>query len=121
MDTPLKRHHPNLSQGRWQAMSLAEQMANIGSEVSRALTWREKGNLSMSGKALERALELIDLTSSVRLGLGRQKEIRRVRETLVDYFLYENRYYSSPKDFRQYFDSFALWLANHKRTIGPIT
>jgi hypothetical protein len=40
---------------------LIEQLANIGSEVERALNWRDKGNLIYSQRALEGALELIGL------------------------------------------------------------
>lgn len=31
--------HKELAKDRWAKMSLCEQMANIGSEVSRALNW----------------------------------------------------------------------------------
>jgi hypothetical protein len=34
--------HKELAAGRWQQMSLVEQMANVGSEVGRALNWRAK-------------------------------------------------------------------------------
>jgi len=37
--------HAGLAAGRWAEMSLAEQMLNIGSEVSRANRWKSKGNL----------------------------------------------------------------------------
>ena len=53
--------HKDLAAGRWEQLSLVEQMANIGSEVERALNWRKKGNLDYSLKACERALELFDL------------------------------------------------------------
>jgi len=42
-------------------LTLCEQMANIGSEVSRALKWMEKGNPEYSRKAAARALELLEL------------------------------------------------------------
>jgi hypothetical protein len=35
--------HKKLTGGRWAEMPLAEQMANVGSEVSRALNWKKKG------------------------------------------------------------------------------
>ena len=34
--------HQSLASGRWQQLSFVEQMANIGSEVERALSWKEK-------------------------------------------------------------------------------
>ncbi len=47
--------HRGLAGGRWQTLSFVEQMSHIGSEVERALNWREKGNPEYSRKALERA------------------------------------------------------------------
>jgi hypothetical protein len=37
-------------------------MANTGSEVERALSWKQRGNAEFSTRAIERALELLDLT-----------------------------------------------------------
>ena len=37
--------HTELAAGRWATMTLAEQMLNIGSEVSRANRWKSKGNM----------------------------------------------------------------------------
>ena len=54
--------HKDLAAGRWSQLSFLEQMANIGSEVERALNWRIKNNVDYAQKAFERALELIDLT-----------------------------------------------------------
>lgn len=36
--------HKDLAEGRWAKMPLAEQMPNIGSEISRANRWKGKGN-----------------------------------------------------------------------------
>jgi hypothetical protein len=32
--------HPSLAAGRWRTFSLMEQLAHVGSEVERALNWR---------------------------------------------------------------------------------
>ena len=60
----MRFQHKELSQGKWQKMSLIEQMANIGSEVERAINWKNKNDKEYSRMAFERALELIDLTIS---------------------------------------------------------
>ena len=65
-------------------MALVEQMANIGSEVSRALNWRQKNNTAYSAQAAERALELLDLSLDSVKGFSRLKEFARVREAVVD-------------------------------------
>lgn len=56
--------HKELSRGKWKKLSLIEQMANIGSEVERAISWKNKNSKEYSAMAFERALELIDLTLS---------------------------------------------------------
>jgi len=76
--------HESLASGRWRNLSLIEQLANIGSEVERALNWRAKGNLNYSQRALERALELISLTIEDPRHRRRLKEITRLREAILD-------------------------------------
>jgi len=98
--------HKDLAAGRWAKMPLCAQIANVGSEVSRALNWREKGNDDFSQKALERALELLDLTISSVKTYPRLKELVRVREGLVDFFCGENLFCSSEILWRKYFDHF---------------
>jgi len=98
--------HKGLAAGRWSQMSLCEQMANIGSEVSRALNWRQKNKIDFSQKAAERALELIDMSlASVKL-FPRIKEFTRLREAIVDYFYGSNQFSSSESLWRNYFDHF---------------
>ena len=75
--------HKELAAGRWQKFSFAEQMANIGSEVGRAISWKKKGNELYSGQAFERALELIDLTLANTRNFPKLKELARTREALV--------------------------------------
>ncbi|OGD10823.1 MAG: hypothetical protein A2Y86_03530 [Candidatus Aminicenantes bacterium RBG_13_62_12] len=98
--------HQSLASGRWRSLSLIEQLANIGSEVERALNWRDKGNPIYSQRALERALELIGLTVEDPRHRARLKEITRLREAILDYFLGENLYQSSSALWRKYFYAF---------------
>ena len=98
--------HRDLAGGRWERMSFLGQMANIGSEVERALNWQAKHDTEHSQKAFERALELTDLTLNGRLGGSRLKEVARVREALVDYFSGANEFGSTEKSWRRYFFNF---------------
>ena len=100
--------HRELSQGRWKKLSFFEQMANIGSEVERAINWKNKDNEEYSQLAFERALELIDLTIADKKNLKRLREITRVRENLADYFVCGNNYSSSERNWKNYFYSFAI-------------
>ncbi len=58
----MKFLHKNLAEGRWFELSFIEQMANIGSEVERAILHRNKGDKENMFNAIERALELLYLT-----------------------------------------------------------
>ena len=100
--------HKELAAGRWYTFSLAEQMANIGSEVERAINWRAKKNEAYSEKAFYRALELFDLTLDDSRHKGRLKEIARAREVVADYLAYGNEYQSSEQSLRNYFLQFTF-------------
>ena len=89
----MKHQHKQLANGRWFNLSFMEQMANIGSEVERTISWRNKNNSEYSSLAFERALELLDLTVEDANNVqsrSRLKELLRLREVLVDYFLFSN-------------------------------
>lgn len=98
--------HKTLAGGKWGQMSLSEQMANIGSEVSRALNWKKKGRTVFCQNAASRALELIDLSMDSCKTFPSLKEFARLREALVDYFFGLNLFSSSEELWRRYFDRF---------------
>jgi hypothetical protein len=95
--------HKELAAGRWKQLPFLEQMANIGSEVERALNWKAKQNFDYSQKAFERALELIDLTLDNVTGRARLKELARLREVIVDFFYGSNQFQSTEISWRKYF------------------
>ena len=97
--------HKDLASGRWQKFSLLEQMANIGAEVGRAINWKNR-NEENSKMAFERGLELLDLTIIDPKNKKRLKELLRVRETLADYFYFDNIYGSSDEKWNNYFYAF---------------
>jgi hypothetical protein len=102
--------HRDLGAGRWWTLSLAEQMGNIGSEISRASRWAAT-NPETSRAALYRALELLDLTLDDprhRASRARLREIARAREVVVDFFAGSNEYGSTGPSLQKYFDAFAL-------------
>ena len=73
--------HKELANGRWRELTFIGQMANIGSEVERGILIKSK-NKEYCVKAVERALELLDLTIDDGKNNGRLKELTRLRETL---------------------------------------
>lgn len=108
MDNKMNSQHKDLAAGRWQSLSLMAQLGNAGSEVERALKWKEKGYEEYSRLAFDRALELIDLTIADPKNRKRLKEITRTRELLVDYFFADNEHHSTAQSWRNYFLAYAV-------------
>lgn len=105
--------HSEAAAGRWWQLSLCEQLGNVGSEVSRALRWRSR-NRRIARGAIERALELMDLTLAdprYRSSVTRLRELARTREVLVDFLLGSNEYRSTAESLSRYFDAYALAAA----------
>jgi len=102
-------YHKDLSTGRWFELTFLEQMANIGSEVLRAISWKNR-NPQISRRAMERALELLELTiedEKNKSRASRLKELTRLREVLIDCYYLENKFCSTEKAWEKYFNSFA--------------
>ena len=102
----MNSQHRDLAAGRWSQLKFIEQMANIGSEVERALNWQAKHNVDYTQKAYERALELVDLTLDCAISATRLRELTRVREAIVDYFSGSNQFMSTESSWRKYFSGF---------------
>jgi len=99
--------HKELAEGGWQRFTLAEQIGNVGSEVSRAIRARGKDEALYQG-ALVRAFELFDLTLADSRWQGRLREVARAREVFADAILGGNEYKSTLEDILRYCDAFAL-------------
>lgn len=103
--------HKELASGKWRELSLSEQLANIGSEVNRASKWQGKDE-NIFWSAVERALELFDLTLQDPRWKGRLREIARAREVFCDAVTGGREYKSTLKDLEKYFFHFAF-LSRH--------
>ncbi len=106
--------HRSPTQERWGKFSFSEQMANVGSEVERALSWRTKNNSVYSQKAAERTLELLDLTLGAARGLPRLREVARAREVFVDDLIGTNQHQSTEASWKKYFLSFACIVRKNR-------
>ncbi len=103
--------HTTLENGRWAELTLAQQMANIGSETSRVLKALDAGKESRADSAFRRAQELIDLT----IKYGRSdtpshrgallEELCRFRELFCAAYLSKNL--SELAAMNKYLDQFA--------------
>ena len=100
--------HQDLASGRWQTMTLTEQLANVGSEFERAWSWRMKDRNSLSENAFDRMSELLELTvSDPRWQGARLRELTRLREAIDEEWLSQRK--SVPEDLSKYFMTFAVW------------
>lgn len=97
--------HKELTKEKWQSLSFFEQMANIGAEIGRTINWQKKDK-ELSVSAFYRGVELLDATIDDKKNTKKLKELCRLREMLVDYFLYDNIYASSDKEWNNYFYPF---------------
>ena len=99
--------HQGLSQEKWNTITFVDQMANIGTDVGRAINWSHK-DADKSRAACDRALELLDLTISDPKNKGRLKELCRVQEVVAGYF-YSSETYGYTV---QALDSYFIYFAN---------
>jgi hypothetical protein len=99
--------HPGLAAGGWGRLSLLQQLGNVGSEVSRALRWRNKDPLLFES-AMIRALELLDLSIQDPRWRRRLKELTRARELLCDAWSGGKEYRTDLEGLDRYFFNFAL-------------
>ncbi len=102
----LNYQHKDLAAGRWAKMPFSLQLGNIGSEVSRALKWQAKGKEKLMNSAIDRALELFDLSIDATREHGELRELCRARETFCDFFFNGNSFHTDPQNFQAYFDQF---------------
>jgi len=100
-------YHKEAVAGRWFKFSLMEQMGNIGSEVSRAARAQGK-NEERFQSAVDRALELFDLTLADERWKGRRWEIARAREVFCDAVFGGKEYGSTLESLDRYFLQFAI-------------
>lgn len=103
----MKTQHPDLAAGGWGRLSLVQQLGNVGSEVSRALRWRDR-DPQLFERAMIRALDLLDLSIRDPRWRRRLKELTRARELLCDAWLGGKEYGADLEGLNRYFFDFAL-------------
>lgn len=108
--------HVGLAAERWAALSLAEQLANVGSEVDRAVVAWEAHRPDRFEKALARALELFDLTARDDRWRGhRRREILRSREEFCRLFFEDVPPPGAARTLRDHFLHFAVLARRRSR------
>ena len=97
--------HKELTKEKWQKLPFFEQMANIGAEIGRTMNWQKKDK-ELSDAAFYRGIELLDSTIEDKKNRKKLKELCRLRETLADYFCFDNIYGSTDEKWNNYFYPF---------------
>lgn len=100
--------HTSLAAGRWQTLTLMQQLGNIGSEVERSLRARESGDAERFARAADRMLELLDLTIQDPRNRTRLKEPLRIREVVCDYFFGSNSFAITADQLRKDFLAYGV-------------
>lgn len=114
--------HKRAAAGTWHRLELVEQLGNVGSEVNRTIRAWNARRTSRFESALERALELFDLTASdVRWHGHRCQEILRAREEFCRLFFDPDVTPESAERLRRYFFGFghAARMLHHRRRARP--
>src|SRR6266404_8813010 len=111
----MQTYHENLASGRWQSMTIAEQLGNVGSEYERALRCKARGDADHFDIAFGRMLELLDLTiTDPRWKNHRLKELCRLREVVYNELCNETPEFNHPTDLRNYFLYFGILARNER-------
>ena len=101
--------HAGLAAGRWNELTLCEQLGNIGSEIGRAISAGKRNNDKRKEDALKRAFELFDLTAADQRWKGsKRREVLRSRELTSDFFYGDNEYNQTAALVENYFMQFAM-------------
>ena len=102
-----------IDRAEWKKFGLLEQMANIGSEVGRAIKARRTGREERLAGAIERALDLFAATT-IQLAASRSyrlKEVLRARDEFLRLF-YDGTFEDDAEALERYFTQFAVAVRN---------
>ena len=74
-----------ITQEKWSQLSLGQQMGHVASEIARARHWEEKKDSQNRNKALERAIELVNLTLQDNRWKDETKEVFPLRDSISNW------------------------------------
>lgn len=90
----------------WYKMPVTMQISNIGSEVARAIRWKNKDNTQRMTMFCEKAVEFLQLSISDPKNENRKQEFEFCIEELKDYFFGENKYNTTEEKLMEYYDAY---------------
>ncbi len=91
---------------RWWKMNVGQQIANVGSEVARAIRKKNKGDKEGAEEFCIHAVEMLGYSKLDPKNVNRRKELLLAQEELVDYILGENRFGNDDISIMKWYDAF---------------
>ena len=91
---------------KWFDMSVGEQISNIGSEVSRAIAWKNKGNDKRKIGFCNKSIAFLKLSMEDPKNKHRVGEFSFCIEELKDFFIGNNEYNTTDEMLHKYYDAF---------------
>lgn len=92
----------------WESLDIVTQLANIGAEVGRTITWTNNPKLGNPQDCFYRALTLLDASiNDPKNHNHRLRELCRTREMLVDWYTI-NQFGTTSAMWLSYFDAFGV-------------
>lgn len=91
---------------KWFSMPIGVQLSNVGSEVHRAIKWKNKGDEQKKSSFCAKAIEFLELTKADPKNQYRKGELNGCINELKDYFMGENIYDTTEEQLIKYYDAF---------------
>jgi len=91
---------------KWNAMTIQEQISNIGSEVLRADRWKQKGNEEKMRAYYDAAISFLILSIRDPKNVAGRDELNLCIDELADYFIGENRWGTTSETLKRYYNAF---------------
>ena len=82
-------NHAGLSEERWARFSWDQRILSMGAEANRCLKDVKAGRTESARSGYERILALLELTAGSERGMGRLREITRLKEFVAGLFIAE--------------------------------
>ncbi|MCI8522403.1 MAG: hypothetical protein HFI62_04270 [Lachnospiraceae bacterium] len=89
-------------------MGIGEQISNIGSEVNRAIKYKNRNEEDKKRRFYEKAVELLNLTCADPKNKFRLGELQFCIEELTDFFVGTNQYNTTDEMLMKYYDAFLV-------------
>jgi len=87
-------------------MPVSVQISNVGSEVSRAIKYKNQNEPEKAERFMNKAIQLLELTKQDEKNKYRVQEFEFAIEELLDYFIGNNIYQTTDEALHRYYDAF---------------